>query len=73
MVSTFRSDCISRSSLDSVNSEPVVSESEPVDLAAQLDDIETRPLEQRAEAFGQLHEQLRAQLEEPDTDRAGQI
>ncbi|MDJ0339938.1 hypothetical protein [Cryobacterium sp. PH31-O1] len=41
---------------------------EPVDLDAQLSDIETRPLEQRADGFGQLLEQLRAQLEDPDAD-----
>ncbi|WP_166788131.1 hypothetical protein [Cryobacterium glaciale] len=45
-------------------------EPEPVDLAAQLTDIETRPLEQRADLFGQLHEQLRAELEDADTDPA---
>ncbi|SDM93512.1 hypothetical protein SAMN05216368_1035 [Cryobacterium flavum] len=47
-------------------------EPESVDLAAQLVDIETQPLEARAEAFGQLHEQLREQLENADTDQAGQ-
>ena len=46
-------------------------EPEPVDLAALLTDIETQPLERRAEAFGQLHEQLRTQLEDADTDPAG--
>ncbi|MCY7403681.1 MAG: hypothetical protein LH475_03465 [Cryobacterium sp.] len=50
----------------------------PVDLAAQLADIESQPLDQRAKAFGQLQERLRAQLEdadvnvEADTDQAGQ-
>lgn len=47
-------------------------ESEPVDLAVQLGHIQTQPLEKRAEAFGQLHEQLRTQLEDADTDQAGQ-
>ncbi|WP_161498914.1 hypothetical protein [Cryobacterium aureum] len=44
----------------------------PVDVAAQLADIETLPLEARAGAFGQLHEQLREELEDADTDQAGQ-
>lgn len=47
-------------------------EPEPVDLAAQLAEIETRPLDQRADLFGQMHEQLRAQLEDADTDPTGQ-
>ncbi|WP_166805573.1 hypothetical protein [Cryobacterium ruanii] len=46
-------------------------EPEPVDVAAQLADIETQPLEQRAEAFGRLHEQLLARLEDADTDPTG--
>ena len=43
---------------------------ESVDLAPQLADIEARPLEQHAEAFNALHEQLREQLEDADTDLA---
>ncbi|WP_166784241.1 hypothetical protein [Cryobacterium gelidum] len=54
-----------------MNPEPVMPEPDPVDLAAQLADIETRPLEQRAETFTQLHERLREQLEDVDTDPAG--
>ena len=46
-------------------------EKESVDLAPHLADIEARPLEQHAEAFSALHEQLRAQLEDADTDPAG--
>ena len=41
-----------------------------VAFAAKLADIETKPLEQRAEAFGALHERLREQLEDADTDPA---
>ena len=48
-----------------MNPEPV-----PVDLAVQLAKIETQPLEARAAAFGELHEQLRERLE--DADQAGQ-
>ncbi len=40
----------------------------PVDLAAPLADIEAQPLEQRAEAFSELHERLREQLEDADSD-----
>ena len=47
-------------------------EPESVDLAVQVADIETLPLEARAEAFGRMHEQLREQLEDADTDQAGQ-
>jgi hypothetical protein len=54
-----------------VNLEPVIPEPDPVVYTAQLADIETRPLEQRAEAFGALHERLREQLEDADTDPAG--
>ncbi|MBG6215084.1 hypothetical protein RCH23_003073 [Cryobacterium sp. CAN_C3] len=61
-----------------MNPEPVMPDPVPVDLAAQLADIESQPLDQRAKAFGQLQERLRAQLEdadvnvEADTDQAGQ-
>ena len=51
-----------------MNSEPVLPEPEPVDLAARVANIEAQPLERRAEAFGELHEQLRVQLEDPGTD-----
>ncbi|MDJ0379173.1 hypothetical protein [Cryobacterium sp. PH31-L1] len=47
-------------------------EPESVDLAGHLADIETQPLEARAEAFGRLHEQLREQLENADTEQAGE-
>jgi hypothetical protein len=56
-----------------VNLEPAAPESEPVALPAQLASIETQPLEQRAEAFVQLHKQLRAQLEDADTDPDGSV
>ena len=54
-----------------MNPEHVLPEEESVDLAPQLADIEARPLEMRAEAFKALHEQLREQLEDADTDPAG--
>ena len=46
-------------------------EEELVDLAPQLAGIEAQPLTQRAEAFSALHEQLREELEDADTDPAG--
>lgn len=46
-------------------------EEEVVDLAPQLAGIEARPLAQRAEAFSAVHEQLREELEDADTDPAG--
>ncbi|WP_166805460.1 hypothetical protein [Cryobacterium sp. Hb1] len=54
-----------------MNPEPVMPEEEVVDLAPQLAGIEARPLAQRAEAFSALHEQLRNELEDADTDPAG--
>ena len=56
-----------------VSTEHIVAEALPVDLAVHLVEIENEPLEQRAAAYGQLHEQLREQLEGADTatDRAG--
>jgi len=67
MDSTFRSDCISRSSLEDVNSKRVTPDHALDDVATQLADIEALPLAQRAEALADLHERLREQLEVADT------
>ena len=67
MDSTFRSDCISRSSLEDVNSQRVTPDQVLDDVATQLADIEALPLAQRAEALADLHERLREQLEVADT------
>ena len=60
-----------------MNSEPasteqVTAEPVPIDLTAHLAEIETGALEQRAAAYGQLHERLREQLEDADADRTDQ-
>ena len=55
-----------------MNPEPATPELVPVDLAAQLAEIETEPLEEHASLFAKLHEDLREQLEDADAAPAGQ-
>jgi len=45
---------------------------EPIDLAARLDELESRPLEERAPGYADLLEQLRTRLEDPGTRSAGE-
>ena len=40
---------------------------QPDELVSQLHVIESQPLEARAEGYAQLYEQLKAQLEQPDS------
>lgn len=47
-----------------------VSDEEPSALLSRLRVIEDQPLETRAEALAQLHDELRAQLESGDATRS---
>lgn len=60
----FRSDCIRAGNLGNVNTE----DQTPLDdaLVSTLAVIEAQPLEARAAAYVQLHEQLRERLEGGD-------
>lgn len=50
----------------------VVPVTDPIDLAVRLEQLESRPLEDRAPGYSGLLEELRTRLEDPGTRRAGE-
>ena len=54
-----------------VDGDRVDGESAPDGLLSRLEVIEEQPLEARAEAYAQLHEELSARLEGADAPRHG--